>query len=159
MKRFLARELLAAFPYDPSGGFGKRFMLFAPELEPHLIELATHKNALLARNAVAALGRYRTHSAATALAKIATDTKDHVILMRALAALGSHAAFGGAGPVLERMRATRDEVTRVATAAALGRCGNRCGSSDLARLHPVKARPRPASRGRHRTGPDPASSG
>lgn len=117
--RFVVDELGATHPFDPEGGFGLRLFAFADEIEPLLIRFArTDADPFLVRNAVAALGRFRTATAQAALVEVAAATEDPVCLMRALAALepGSQA-----GPLLARLDGNGDPVERAALVAALGR--------------------------------------
>lgn len=123
LKRFLAEELVEVYPYDPEGGFGQRFMLWAEELEPCLAEYVRHEDSFLRRNAITALGRYRTDSAMVALAGVAAETTDQVALMRALAAVGAYRSLRKPGPLLERLQNTKDAIERVALVVALGRMG------------------------------------
>lgn len=123
LKRFLADELVEVYPYDPEGGFGQRFMLWAEELEPFLAEYVHHEDSFLRRNAVTALGRYRTDSAMVALADVAAKTTDQVCLMRALGAVGAYRSLRKPGPLLERLKNTKDPIEKVALVVALGRMG------------------------------------
>ncbi len=123
LKRFLAGELVNVYPYDPEGGFGQRFMLWSEEMQPFLAEYIRHEDSFLRRNAVTALGRYRTDSAMQALAGLAVETTDQVALIRALAALGGYRSLRRPGPLLERLQNTKDPIEKVAFVVALGRMG------------------------------------
>ncbi len=122
MKRFLAEELATTYPYDPEGGFGQRFYLFSDEVEPYLIEYAQkHTGSFVRRNAVSAVGRYRSDRAMTALGQLAATTKDPVVLMRSLAAVGAYTSLRDRAPLLERMTSTKNPIERIAFVVASGR--------------------------------------
>lgn len=123
LKRFLASELTVAYPYDPEGGFGRRFLLMAEELEPYIAEYAHHGDSFVRRNAVAALARYRTDSAMQALAKIVGTTDDPVVLMRSLAGLGNYQTLADRSAILTRLKKTKDPIEKVALVVAAGRMG------------------------------------
>jgi len=123
LKRFLAEELVDVYPYDPEGGFGQRFMLWSEEMEPFLGGYIHHEDSFLRRNAITALGRYRTDSAMQALAGVAANTTDQVALMRALAAVGGYRSLRKPGPLLGRLKNTKDPIEKVALVVALGRMG------------------------------------
>jgi len=128
LNRFVAEELVREFPYDPEGGFGRRLVLFGEEILPILIQYADHKDSFLRRNAVTALGRYRTKEALRALNEVAAKTQDPVALMRSLSALGGHRTLVDAGSLLARLAKATDAVDtieEVAIIAALGRCYRR----------------------------------
>lgn len=126
LKRFLAEELVSAYPFDPEGGFGGRFFLFADEVEPYLIEYAEqHPGTFLRRNAVSAVGRYRTTAAMRSLGTLAAKAKDPVILMRALAAVGANRGMPDRAPLLERLKSAKDPVEKAALIVAAGRMGMR----------------------------------
>lgn len=134
LRRFLAAELVTAHPYDPEAGFGRRLFVFAVDLEASLLEYATHPDAFLRRNAVAALGRCRSVKAMEALADIAAQTPDPVVRMRALAAVGNFRSLRNRKPLLDRLAKTKDGVERVALIQALGRIGAREAVPSLLRL-------------------------
>ena len=121
LKRFAVEELVRAHPYDPEGGFGRRLFLFAAELEPVLAEYTVHADPFVRRNAVAALGRYRTTTAMDALVAVAAVTEDPVSLVRALAALGHGATPLDATPLLDRLDKAGEDIERVALIEAIGR--------------------------------------
>lgn len=131
LKRFLAEELVEVYPFDPEGGFGQRFMLWSEEMEPFLAEYISHEDSFLRRNAITALGRYRTDSAMQALAGVAAKTTDQVALVRALAAVGGYRSLAKPGPLLERLNNTKDPIEKVALVVALGRMGVAAAVPDL----------------------------
>jgi hypothetical protein len=135
LKRFLAEELVDTYPYDPEGGFGRRFFLFAQEVEPYLIEYAEkHNGSFLRRNAVAAVGRYQTDKSMSALGRVAATTTDPVVLMRSLAAVGAYRSLRDRAPILDRMRRVKDPVERIAFVVAAGRMGLSGAVPDLLEL-------------------------
>ncbi len=121
LARFTLEECLRDEPCDPSGVFGKRLFLFAEEIEPHLHELVRQEGLALRRNAVSALGRFRTASAQRALLAVASDADDPVTVVRALAALGRPFVPLDGAPLVERLGESTDPVLRVALIGALGR--------------------------------------
>ena len=125
LSRFVHDELVATFPYDPEGGFGRRMFLFSEEVEPLLIAYAAHEDSLLRRNAVAALGRYRTSTASHALLGRAVQPADPVAQMRALASMVGGRALLDPAALLRRLQLSKDPVEQVALIQALGRVGLR----------------------------------
>ncbi|MHC4899634.1 MAG: HEAT repeat domain-containing protein, partial [Planctomycetota bacterium] len=123
LKRFLADELVGVYPYDPEGGFGQRFLLWADEFEPLLADYLEHEDSFLRRNAAAGLSRYRTDAAMRALADVAAKTTDQVLLMRALAAVGGYRSLRKPGKLIERLENTKDPIEQIALVVALGRMG------------------------------------
>lgn len=125
LARFVLEECLRDQPYDPSDDFGRRLFLFADEAEPWLRMYAQHPALDLARNAVAALGRYPTRRAVEFLCALAGRVEDPVTLVRALAAVGRYRGALDVRPLLERLRKTNEPVQRAALIGALGRLGAR----------------------------------
>ena len=125
LKRFVAEELVREFPYYPDGGFGRRLFLFGEEMVPFLIEYAGHKDSFLRRNAITALGRYRTGASLRALNEVAANTEDPVALMRSLSALGEHRTLVDTESLLRRLAKAPDAIEEVAIIVALGRCYRR----------------------------------
>ncbi len=123
--RFVLEECLRDQPFDPSDDFGRRLFLFAEEAEPLLCAYAQHPSRALARNAVAALGRYETHTAVQFLTALAGRATDPVTLVRALAGLGRYRGALDATPLIARLARTREPVERAALIGALGRLGSR----------------------------------
>jgi hypothetical protein len=82
LHRFVVRELLAAHPHDPETTFGRRLFLFGDALAPYVAAYTSDAHPLLRRNAVAALGRYRTSGAAAALVRLAVESEDPVVRAR-----------------------------------------------------------------------------
>ena len=134
LSRFLLEELLRQHPYDPEGRFGEHIFLFAEELEPWLVRYAGHGASFPRRNAVAALARYETRTAAEALLALAATTQDPVVLVRALAGLGRFRAPLDAAPLVERLGRTEDPLERVSLIGALGRLGHRAAVPRLLEL-------------------------
>ncbi|MCB9871532.1 MAG: hypothetical protein H6836_07610 [Planctomycetes bacterium] len=121
LRRFLAEELVKAYPYDPEGGFGRRFFLFADELEGAMVQYAReHTGVFLRRNATSALGRYGSMKASRALCDLAASTRDPVVLTRALAALGTFRTLpkDDRERLLKRMMAVTDPVEKIAFVTA-----------------------------------------
>jgi len=125
LARFTLEECLREEPYDPVGEFGKRLFLLHEDVEPFLAEFTRHPSLALRRNALAALARYRTRSAAATLARVAAEERDPVTLVRALAALSSYRGKLDEAPLLARAEAEREPVLAAAWIGALGRLGAR----------------------------------
>lgn len=125
LARFTLEECLREEPYDPVGEFGKRLFLFHEDVEPLLAEFTRHPALALRRNAIAALARFRTRSAAETLARVAAEERDPVALVRALAALAGYRGKLDEAPLLARAQAERDPVLAAAWVGALGRLGAR----------------------------------
>lgn len=134
LARLVLEECLRDRPYDPSDDFARRLYLFAAEAEPLLRQYAQHPSLELARNAVAALGRYETRAAAEFLASLAARVDDPVTLVRALAALGRYRGPLDAAPLVARLARTSDPVQRAALIGALGRLGSRAAAPALVEL-------------------------
>jgi HEAT repeat protein len=134
LARIVLEECLRDQPYDPSDDFARRLYLFAAEAEPLLMAYAQHPSLELARNAVAALGRYETRSALQFLATLAAGTDDPVTLVRALAALGRYRGPLDVAPLLARLARTDEPVQRAALIGALGRLGLRQSAPALLAL-------------------------
>lgn len=125
LSRFVLEELLRHHPYDPEGRFGERLFLFAAELEGSLARYARHGHSFVRRNAVSALARYETRTAAASLLELAAGTDDPVVLVRALAGLGRAGAPLDWTPLIARLERAADPLERVALIGALGRAGAR----------------------------------
>jgi len=125
LSRFTLEECLREEPYDPVGEFGKRLFLFHEDVEPILESFSRHPSLALRRNAVAALARFRTRTAATTLARVAAEERDPVTLLRALAALSTYRGKLDEAPLLARAREEKDPVLLAAWIGALGRMGAR----------------------------------
>ncbi|MFN0204882.1 MAG: HEAT repeat domain-containing protein [Planctomycetota bacterium] len=85
--RFVADELMRASPYDPKGFFARRIEMFGEEMYPYVSAYTQHEIPRLRRNAVSALGLFRTRSVAEKLVYLALTSKDAVIRIRSLAML------------------------------------------------------------------------
>jgi HEAT repeat protein len=134
LARIVLEECLRDEPCDPSDDFGRRLYLFAEEAEPLLRSYARHPSLTLARNAVAALGRYETRSAVECLAAVAAETDDAVTRVRALAALGRYRGPLDASALVARLERTAEPVQRAALVGALGRMGARSAAPALLAL-------------------------
>jgi hypothetical protein len=142
LARFVLEECLRDEPLDPSDDFGRRLYLFAEEAEPLLVAYAQHPSLALARNAVAALGRYRTRTAQEFLASLAARATDPVIVVRALAALGRHPGALEVRPLVARLQRTDEPVQRAALVGALGRSGAQAAAPALLALGETARRER-----------------
>jgi HEAT repeat protein len=119
--RLVFEELSSRFAHDPVAGFGDRMFLLGEELLPEIVEYASDGNAFVRRNAVAALGRFRSPEAGQALLDVATTTEDPVALLRALNGLGRLVGAVDASGLGRRLERTEDPVLFAALCAAAGR--------------------------------------
>jgi len=120
LTRFFMEELCRAHPYDPEGDFGGRLFLFGEEAQAIVSRLVESEDAFLRRNAVTALGRYRSRSAAERLMQAATSSGDPVVVVRALSALARHRDAIDGRPLATALRSASDPVLRAAFAGAAG---------------------------------------
>jgi hypothetical protein len=122
--RWALEELLGAHPHDPAGVFGARLFLFGSEFEPEVKAYLDAENALLRRNATAALARYASRDAARALAASAAASDDPVVLVRACAGIGA-IGYVPNGPeaaaLVERLGRASEPVELAALIGATGR--------------------------------------
>jgi HEAT repeat protein len=124
LHRFVARELLETHPHDPETTFGRKLFLFSDTLCPHVAAYVDDPHPLLRRNAVAALGRYRTSEAVATLVRLAVESDDPVVRARALSAIARHRFAVPVDGLCAKLERTVDRADAVALVHTLGCVGH-----------------------------------
>ena len=124
LHRLALSELVSGYPYAPDRRFARRLLDLGHEALRPVLAHTDHPHRFVRRNAVAALGKFRSPTATSKLRQL-LDDKDLVVRNRALAALVAQRDQGTVDWLLSRLRTRTNASLKVLAVDGLGRIGDK----------------------------------